>query len=398
MSRTTASTAVILALLTGLVLGQLGSLATQPGAFRSGAPSTAPRSMETARSFYDAMSHLLATGDRVLDASLAPGFTEHGPDGQTNRTLPEMIDGLVALRSTWPNLQLTVVSLDQHESMTVARLQIDPGKPRAIPGLPLPAVEPMVVTEHLRIDRSGITDRWSANLGLPMATTMLQTELSWKPPSLSMPAIMRIAIEPGRAAPVPLDGPAILRAETGTVQLSQASNDFSGNGHSSIDPMLPGEMRLLETSEVIEVRNIGDEPAELWVFTGNIGSVSQAPATVSSEPPVIKLFGFIPLTAANSSNTTQRISIARVTLPPGTDIATHRTGIMEAIAIVDGELDVTVSHGQAVFCTDGASAHLFDGTDTFSAGSGISAKGPTTLSYRVAGSRPVTLFVMRIDP
>ena len=127
MSRTTASTAVILALLTGIVLGQLGSLATQPGAFRSGAPSTAPRPMEIARSFYDAVNHLLATGDRVLDASLAPGFTEHEPDGQTDRTLSEMIDGLVALRSTWPNLQLTVVSLDQHESMTVARLQIDPG-------------------------------------------------------------------------------------------------------------------------------------------------------------------------------------------------------------------------------------------------------------------------------
>lgn len=396
MSKSAASIAVILALLTGLILGQLGSLSTQPGVFRSDQPSVEPQLLATARSFYDDMNLLLETGNRAFESTLAPGFAEHLPGGQADRTLPEMVDRLLATRAIWPNMHVTIVSLDQNDSMTVADLRIDPGVPRPIPGLPLTALEPMAVTEYLRIDRSGITDRWSANLNLPAATTVLQTELSWAPPSMTMPAIARIELEPGRTVEVPLDGPAIFQVESGTVQLSQSSNDLIGNEYSGIEPLRSGDVRVLETTDDVRARNVANEPAELWVFTQNIGSAPRPIQIVSSDPPVIKLFGFVPLVTSDQP-TTQQISIARITLPPGTEIAPYEIGVMDAIAIVDGELDVTVVHGPAVFCTDGASAHPFDGVATFGAGTGISAKNPATLSYRITGPDPATLLIMRID-
>ena len=399
MTRTAASIAVVLALLTGLVLGQLGSLATQPAAFRSTTSSTAPGALATARAFYDNLNLLLETGDRAIESSIAPGFIEHVSDGQPDRSLPEMIDWLLATRATWPQMRVTIVSLDQHDSMIVARLEIDPGNPRSIPGVPLPAFEPRLVTEHLRIEGGGITDRWSAVLGLPVSTLALQTELSWNSPALTMPAVVRIALEPGHVMQVPLDGPAILRVESGTVQLSHASHDLDGNEHSAIEPIDAGGGTCAEYRRRIHgAQRLHRTGGSLGFHQQRRHDFSIAGDTRRPSPRTCESTDSFhccdhPLWQV----TLQQISITRVTLPPGATVVPHEAGVMEAVVVLDGELMVTVERGRALLSPEGATAHLFDDSVAIAAGAGISAKGSTSLGYQVAGSRPATLLVMRID-
>jgi hypothetical protein len=93
----------------------------------------------------------------------------------------------------------------------------------------------------------------------------------------------------------------------------------------------------------------------------------------------------------------QRLSILRVTLPPGATIAAPHSGIIEVVAVIDGDLEVTAVHGRALVCLDGSSAHPFDDTVTISAGEGVSANEAASLEYRVSGSQPVTILLMRIE-
>lgn len=395
MSRATASTAVILALLTGLVLGQFGSLARQPAAFRSDASSVT--TLATVRTFYDNLNRLLETGDRAIESSIAPGFTEHVSDGQADRTLPEMIDWLLAIRATWPELRVTIVSLDQHDKVIAARLGIDPGEPQAIPGLPLPKAEPMQVTEHLRVDRSGIVDRWSADMRLPVATLALNTEFSSKSPTLTLPGIARVSIEPGRSARIPLAGPALVLVESGAVQLSQAGNDIDGIGRSVLEPIRAGEARALDATGVLIARNLSSSLAELWVFARDLSTPSQVLGSAPGESATAWMYGSIPTRASNLLGATQRISITSITLPPGTEITSREIGGVETIAVIDGEIEITVERGRAVLCTDGVTSVPFDDTATVASGTGVAAKGATILGYRATGSRPTRLLVMRID-
>jgi quercetin dioxygenase-like cupin family protein len=399
MSRTVTSTAVILALLTGLVLGQLGSFVRQPVAFGPAAPSASPRSLAAARAFSDGIDRLMESGDRAVESTLAPGFIERAQDGQPDRTAPAMIDWLLATRATWPHMRVTVVSLDQHDSTIVACLEIDPGAPQAIPGVHLLEVEPRVVTEFLLVEGAMILDRWSADFGLPVATFTLGTASSWNGPSLSVPAIMHLRLEAGQAMQVPLEGPAIVRVDSGTVQLDRAGNDQNGMPHSAMEPIGAGEVRILDTMTPVMAHNLSLDPGELWVFTMNVDADFQwgTHPTTESENAPLQIAAFIPLLNEDPGGAPRRISITRVTLPPGATVNPHGAGIVEEIAVLDGAIKVTVENGRVLRCHHGDNPDTVDDGAIVASGSGISAKGDTSFGYRVSGEHPATLLVVHID-
>lgn len=397
MTRTTASTAAILALLTGLVLGQLSSFARPLASVESGSPSAPPQGLATARAFYDQVNQLLRTGNRSLEFPVATGFLDHPPANEPDRTLPKMIDTLLTLRATWPQLQIQVVSLEQHESAIVARLQIDPGSPRSLPGIPLPAVDPFPVTDYLRISTGGISDRWSTAPGMPVASFAIGTNAIPNDAALAIPAILRVALDPGQKAQIPLDGAALLRVESGTVQLDRESNDLDGTQHPSVDPLEAGEVRVLQQPGAFVVRNVSSDPAELWLFAGNVGQSSSPNRTPPVGFAIARIAGFIPVDGAATKGTTQRISVTRITIPPNTEIAPHETAAAESIVILDGTIAVTIQHGRALLASTDGSSQPVEDTATVSAGEGISACGATVIGYRATGPHPVTLLVMHVD-
>jgi hypothetical protein len=85
-------------------------------------------------------------------------------------------------------------------------------------------------------------------------------------------------------------------------------------------------------------------------------------------------------------------------VPPGSDIVADATGYVSAIAVVAGEIDVTVQDGTAFHCRADGLAATLRGHESIPAGDGVATLPGATLSYRVTGSAPATLLVLTILP
>ncbi len=395
MNRFTVAIAVALALVTGLVLSQIGLLALQPEPVES-LPST--RALTIAQSFYNEVNNVLATGDQSIDTAVASAFVEHLPDGQADRTLPDMIDQLLDLRSTWPRLRLTVVELEQQGLMVAARLKIEPGEPAPIPGLPLQAVSAGELLEFLQIENGGVIARWAS--GTPVATVDLHTRFPWDDSSLGLPAIQQIALDPGNSVQIPLDASIALLGAAGMVMLDRDGVDPLGISHSAREPLQQGEVRILQGAKdrFLTIGNASGDPAVLWaISTGRraVGAPSPAESTPEAGHPT--LVTFLPVAKPPSSTGgTMRISITRLVLPPGAAVPVRELGAIEEVAVLDGAIEVTVGDGRALKCSGGA-AQPFDETETIAAGEGISARESTSLGYRVTGLRSATILIVRLE-
>jgi hypothetical protein len=399
VKRGAATTAVILALLTGLLLGQIGKLAARPGDARPAESNASPRALETARSFYEAMDRLLASGDRSIESTVSPGFVDHPVSGKKDRTLPEMIDELLALRATLPHLRVTVLDLEQRDRLIAVRLEVDPGEPAPIPGAPLMSSPPHQVFEFLRIEGAGVTERWNAAGQLPAAVFSISTDDRWASSSSAVPGIERVDLDPGRSMSLPYEATIILWTESGSVRLDQAGVDLKGNRRSAQDSLDAGQVRILEGGNPLTLRNVSNERAELWVLSTNISRKEQtALGDATAEPAQPWTVAFIPLQISTDlRGSPWRLSITLLTLPPGSTVIPHTPAIVEAIAVLSGDIEVTVDRGRALKCTDGKTAHPFDDTETVTAGEGVSANAMASLGYRVVGPEPATILVMRID-
>jgi hypothetical protein len=399
VTRGATTTAIILALLTGLVLGQIGILAARPGVARPAESNASPQALATARSFYEAMARLLDSGNRSIESIVAPGFVDHPSSGQDDRTLPEMIDELLALRTTLPRLRVTVLDLEQRDEFIAVRLEVDPGEASRIPGVPLMPLEPYLALEFLRIEGAGVTERWNAAAQLPFATFSITTDDRWDNSAPVVPAIERLKLAPGRSMHLPLKGKIILWTASGSVQLDQAGVDLEGNRRSTQDPLDVGQVRMLEGGNLLTLRNVSNGPAELWALSPDISRKEQkASGDATAEPAQPLTVAFMPLQISSDvRGNPRRLSVTLLTLPPGSTVTPHTPGFVEEIAVLSGAIEITVDRGRALICTDGKTANPFDGTVTIAAGSGVSANEMASLGYRVTGSQPAILLVMHIE-
>ncbi len=398
MTRGTTATAAILALLTGILLGQIGILTVRSGGSLPTESSPSPRALATARAFYAGMARLLESGDRSIESTVAPGFVDHPFSGQEDLTLPEMIDELLALRTTLPHLRMTVLDLEQRDQLIAVRLEVDPGALSPIPGVPLESPTPHQMLEFLRVEGAGVTERWNAAGQLPVATFSIDADDRWHSSVMAVPAIERVVLDPGRSMHIPYGKKFILWTESGSVQLDRAGVDLEGNRRSMQDPLDAGQLRILEEGNPLLLRNVSNEPAELWVINNDISrkdpQALDQTAVESAQPLTV---AFIPLQISSDVfGSPGRLSITLLTLPPGSTVMPHTPGIIEEIAVVSGVIEVTVNRGRALVCTDGTTAQAFDGTITVAAGSGVSANEMASLGYRITGPEPATILVMHI--
>jgi hypothetical protein len=260
-------------------------------------------------------------------------------------------------------------------------------------------LEPFQAVEFLRIEGAGVTERWNAAGQLPAAVFSISTDDRWASSSSAVPGIERVDLDPGRSMSLPYEATIILWTESGSVRLDQAGVDLKGNRRSAQDSLDAGQVRILEGGNPLTLRNVSNERAELWVLSTNISRKEQtALGDATAEPAQPWTVAFIPLQISTDlRGSPWRLSITLLTLPPGSTVIPHTPAIVEAIAVLSGDIEVTVDRGRALKCTDGKTAHPFDDTETVTAGEGVSANAMASLGYRVVGPEPATILVMRID-
>lgn len=392
-----ATAAVILALLTGLVLGQIGRLSVSH--VRVGESNVSPRALATARAFYESFDRLLDSGDRSIASTVAPGFIDHSGNSDNQRTLTEMIDWTLALRATWPHLRMQVVDLQQQGQFITVRLDIHPGVPSQMSSVPLLAAPPQHVTELLRVEGAAVSERWSAGGQLPVATFSAAIDDFWEDAGSVTPAIERVVLESGQSLQRAYRGTVVLWSEAGRIFLDRDGVDLSGNRRPTRQPLEAGQVRMLDGVGQFTLRNEGSEPARLWLLSTDVSRVERnAIGDATAAPGQLRAVAFLPLPGSGDRRSRpRRVSITHITLPPGSTVAPHAPGVVEAIAVVSGAIELTVDLGRALRCADGATAQPFDGTITLNAGAGVSANAMASLGYRTAGSQPATLLVMHIE-
>jgi hypothetical protein len=373
------------------VLGQIGFLAARPGDARPAESNPSPRALATARAFYEGLDRLLATGDRSIEATVAPGFVDHPSSGQEDRTLQEMIDELLALRATLPHLRVTVLDLEQRDHQIAVRLEVDPGAPSSVLGVALEAPPPHQLLEFLSVEGAGVTERWEASGQLPAVLFSMGIDVRWDGTGVVVPAIQHILLDPGRSMQLPHAGSVILRTEAGSVQLDREGVDLDEIRRPIQEPLDAGQVRVLDGNDPVMLRNVSSVPAELWALSAN----SSFPASAAPAQP--RFVAFIPLPLSSEVRSIpRRLSVVRISLPPGATIPAPAPGVIQT-AVLDGALEVTVDNGRALVCRNGKTTHPFDDTVTITAGQGVSAKETASLSYRVVGPQPTTILIMQID-
>src|SRR5688572_15332989 len=104
MTKSAASISTILALLTGLALGQLGSLAVPRLQPASSGSTVSAQDLATARSFYEEMNRFLSTGERGVESMLALDFVDHAGSLPSERNAEQFMAGWSAISSFLPHL------------------------------------------------------------------------------------------------------------------------------------------------------------------------------------------------------------------------------------------------------------------------------------------------------
>jgi hypothetical protein len=255
VSKIAATTAVILALLTGLVLGQFGSVIPRSGTSDSTVSDPSPKALERASAFYAGLNLLIATGDRSVETTVAPGFIDHTMSPQDDRTLQQMIDEWLTVGSTFPHLQVRVLAMEQRDRQIAVLLEVDPGPPSAELGISLAALPPYQALEFLRVEGAGVTERWETSGQLPVVSSGMELDVRWDTRNLVTPAIRQVVLDPGRSTKLLTAGSVILMSESGHVLLDRAGADPDGNMLPVAEPLSAGQARVFAAYDSLTLTN-----------------------------------------------------------------------------------------------------------------------------------------------
>ncbi len=406
MSKSTTTIAAFLALLTGLVLGQLGSLAVPRLQSASFVSTDSTQELATARSFYDEMNRFLATGDRGVESMLAVDFVDRTSSLPSGRNAEQLTATWSALGAFLPQIQLEVVDLQAWGTLIAARLEIRPGPASVISGFPVTAPLASSVVEFLRIQNGKVAERWSSDDRLPGMSMTLHADFDRtgpSGPSLSGPVIQRLSLPAGQEVALSGDDTVVLRVVSGELQLNQAAVDPQRGVLPTSDPVTGGEIRIVAVAGTLVFRNLSRNATEFLAFSlyglYPVETPLSNTATAVAKPGIeTTTLAYMPLQMNVSLDKRLRLSVTEVSLPAGAWVAPHTPDDVEEIVVLDGILEASMQSGRALISAGNGQSHVFDGVETASAGEGFSASSFATLSYRVTSAQPVTLLIMTIEP
>lgn len=389
-----------LVVMTALALGQTGTLMSSAG--RPGGTISLPEDNSEAvtRAFYDGMNRYLATGDDRFVNLLAPGFQDFQTTGRPGDSAT-LLARLDAMRSGVPTPHYSIEVL--HSLGTMVEVRISTGTPGVLDaaGLTMTMHPVPAQIEYLKLQRDAIVARWSRDDLIPLIEPGLDTRFAPVVRSVAVAGIAfaalalgieLITLAPGAGIDIPGREHYVLIVATGTVAIetSDAGERLSA-----------GERQFISTRQKGRIANPEPTAATFWLVSlENTGGlpIGRVDDSAASAGIVARWLVWSPEHPLPSGTESLRLQVVRVTLPVGSELSGHRSGLGEAIAVLDGALEATVFAGSAVRTSETGVTILTEGGMTLVADQGISASNDTVISYRVSGSIPATLLVLTVVP
>lgn len=405
--------AVVLALLTGLVLGQLDVASRQD--FGSPALVSSANAAPLAVGYYDAINRYLRGGSSgQLETLILPDYTGHPVERERGETRDELLARLDGLKRSFPELQLRaeVISADRH--LVVAHVAVAGTAGGTLAGIPIEVEEAPPAVEVLRFEGDLLVERWST-LHWP-ATLDVQgsTVYSTAAANPLQPRLERISLEPQAQMELASGTIFLIETETGVVQVQGQARvstpvveglDGATAVHSvGGDPVTlhTGEVGLTGRNGPYIIRALNDEPATfLFLQIENVIRQSDVTSMQSQALPIQRSVNDSVVLASaleiESDAHPWIVSIGEVTLANGSVLAAHQVDGVEIVVVESGELRTRVGEcaTQCIATTAGTSRYV-TGETVLQTDEGFSTAQGGTVAYEPGASGPVTFLMITI--
>jgi mannose-6-phosphate isomerase-like protein (cupin superfamily) len=387
-------------LLTGLVLGQLRNLGS-PGV--TAVPAASNRqAMQAARDFYDAVNKILSSGDRVaLRSILHAQFTDHS-DYHEPGTAQDLETDLLALRQTFPDLQLEPLSISAHSGIVMTNLRVT-GSPHG--EVAAFAIESEVVDaelELLRVEEGAVIERWaSPALPWPAHVQTIGTLDNIIPmTSIRTVHLERLTLEPFAQLVVGGHLGSMLIVESGSIGVLQGSPNSVPLSDSALGA---GEAIAISAGSPFNIQNSEPRPASLLIVTiaapPSPSLTSPSPASDQPDPGSGSTRAILTDRAPiRPDQGPFQLTVKQVEIGPNTSIARHVVAEAELLLVLEGTIEAAVHTDDIIMLTDQVSVARRPGLVTIAPGQGLTVNAGTELAYRVSGATPATILLVSIDP
>jgi len=399
--------ALVLALLTGLTLGQLTLLG---GSSFEKSPARSAETTRTGLEFYDAVETYLVTRQTgELQRLVQPDFVDHLDGQPVTSGVGALLRQLETLRAFEARGRLSATLVSSSSDLVRFAVSMPPGTDATSRGLPFARRQGVAFSDTLRVADGRIVERWS-NFQAPITTTPLAS-MVWDPPPASqiLPAINRMTMLSGSSLTLQRGTAHVIVVESGSLTVTGtprgAASSLPEFPSESSDQATPEPLVALPGLAVVAAgdspyRVVNDGPAVARALLIRIVGSSDRPAPGTSQNDagvqIESLSGAIALPNHKGNWT---VEIGQATLAPGTIVPSHEVAGSELILVEQGALDADLGPcGQRCVQTiDGVGA-LFTEQGPVRTGEGISASAGATSTYRVAGSTPATLLIVTVAP
>ena len=163
-----------LAMLTGVLVGAIGRagiLAPEP------IPAAESRAQQLGRAYYDAVDHLLQTGDaHNLMELLSSDFRSQTPESESSASAEQLILEYQSLRTLYPGVRITVSELTASGSLVIASVTTHGTDPGEFTGVEIEVDRLVGHQEILQMRDGRIVERWTEELARPTLLTLAAIE------------------------------------------------------------------------------------------------------------------------------------------------------------------------------------------------------------------------------
>jgi hypothetical protein len=393
--RGAAPLALVLALLAGVLIGQLRQLditADEP------APLLASQHIETVDDFYAAIDHLLQTGDPgPLRAMTAPNFVHHDRLEDAEWSPADVERDLLLLRDAVPGLRIEATRVTGSRELVAVETRLTGVADPTIAGMSL---DPRFLGEDyelLRVQNGRIAERWTGLGEAHRIRAIARFAGVHDEPRVRQAVVERLIWDPiARLEDAGQHHGIIVVVETGTLHLMEPE---AGNRP---ERSAPGDLQVVEPETAFALWSPGQEPATALVFSTRL----LAPTPVYQTPP--------PIQATNGEVTRSLLArdvtsepatgafefvVSRATVAPGAIVPVHRVQESEMLLIEQGEIEATIIEGEvwgrrAV----GLTAPYSKGSDAFEPGESVVVTGGSAVTHRVTGMGPAAFWLITLGP
>lgn len=399
--------ALPLMLLTGLVLGQLLSMSSQPVKMVTTSTSLSDSTAPVAESFYDAVNQFFATGDSSgLSSVLASEYRGHVDYQSESETAQEFIHHLGTLRQTFPLLQMHIVELLEQTDTVAVELTLT-GAKGSFGDISLEAGREGVSYEFLRVEGGKVAERWSNSLLLPVIQFVANACLPIGALEGSEVWFERWTFAGGGGSTFEEELPYLLVGESGAVVIQADSA-----GENEWSRLSPVDEQTNVNGGIVDVTSMlvpGRARIRLWNKTEVASTVIQIAVRPAWSVPASRqttganaVFDRVAIVIQGGIVTPEQngdylISVGLVELSPGVSIPSHEVSGSEYVSIVSGSIGVAVLGEPAVWYQGYGRLAAVLNNQIVQAGEGIRGNPGTWMEYRTVGEAPAVFWLVTIE-